>query len=349
MSSFTRISNESKSRYSVFSRDSSVDVGNESRPSVTSISSFSTSSRRYDIVGQKSIESRASVTSLWSSDLSSRRDSEAIPEHEEDSSDKSCTSATSTALSSDGLRRYSEGVGKFRRSSSRSSQIRKYVRRFPLSNDRRRTTGSFDIENGASPGRSPLDAVASPSAGLVLQNLPQRRESFLYRSDSDFEMSPKSMSRNSSIASERFKETENILDKSHGEDLIVTPFAQILASLRSVRNNFQCLTNVPPNKSRRSSVAPMSAQPKVPNLNPGDDAFMKMAMETMDELDWCLDQLETIQTHRSVSDMASLKFKRMLNKELSHFSESSKSGNQISEYICSTFLGEYIQASPPWN
>ena len=32
-------------------------------------------------------------------------------------------------------------------------------------------------------------------------------------------------------------------------------------------------------------------------------------------------------------------FKRMLNKELSHFSES-KSGNQISEYICNTFLGE---------
>lgn len=35
-----------------------------------------------------------------------------------------------------------------------------------------------------------------------------------------------------------------------------------------------------------------------------------------------------------------LQFKRMLNKELSHFSESSKSGNQISEYICSTFLGK---------
>ncbi|CAG9760004.1 unnamed protein product [Ceutorhynchus assimilis] len=32
-----------------------------------------------------------------------------------------------------------------------------------------------------------------------------------------------------------------------------------------------------------------------------------MALETMEELDWCLDQLETIQTHRSVSDMASLK------------------------------------------
>ena len=34
---------------------------------------------------------------------------------------------------------------------------------------------------------------------------------------------------------------------------------------------------------------------------------MKLAIETMEELDWCLDQLETIQTHRSVSDMATLK------------------------------------------
>ncbi|KAK9501076.1 hypothetical protein O3M35_002190 [Rhynocoris fuscipes] len=34
---------------------------------------------------------------------------------------------------------------------------------------------------------------------------------------------------------------------------------------------------------------------------------MKLSLETMEELDWCLDQLETIQTHRSVSDMASLK------------------------------------------
>lgn len=61
---------------------------------------------------------------------------------------------------------------------------------------------SFDVENGPGGARSPLEG-GSPSAGLVLQNLPQRRESFLYRSDSDFEMSPKSMSRNSSIASER--------------------------------------------------------------------------------------------------------------------------------------------------
>lgn len=65
----------------------------------------------------------------------------------------------------------------------------------------------------------------------------------------------------------------------------------------------------------------------------------KLAMDTLEELDWCLDQLETIQAHRSVGDMATSKFKRMLNKELSHFSES-KSGSQISEYIFRTFLGE---------
>ncbi|CAH2107458.1 unnamed protein product [Euphydryas editha] len=98
-----------------------------------------------------------------------------------------------------------------RRWSARGAS-RRPLRRAPVS-ARRRTTGSFDVENGGGAGgvaggaRSPLDG-GSPSAALVLQSLPQRRESFLYRSDSDFEMSPKSMSRNSSIASERFKEVE---------------------------------------------------------------------------------------------------------------------------------------------
>ncbi|CAB3379532.1 Hypothetical predicted protein [Cloeon dipterum] len=87
-----------------------------------------------------------------------------------------------------------------RRTSSASSCIK--LHRVPRRRTSSRIKEGFDVENGASPGRSPLDG-ASPSAGLVLQNLPQRRESFLYRSDSDFEMSPKSMSRNSSIASER--------------------------------------------------------------------------------------------------------------------------------------------------
>ncbi|XP_055618827.1 cAMP-specific 3',5'-cyclic phosphodiesterase isoform X2 [Toxorhynchites rutilus septentrionalis] len=195
----------------------------------------------------------------------------------------------------------------------------------------------FDVENGQG-SRSPLEGgspAAAVAAGLVLQNLPQRRESFLYRSDSDFEMSPKSMSRNSSIASER-----------HVEDLIVTPFAQILASLRSVRSNLYNLTNVTPPKSKRNNVQ-LTPMPKA--LTPGDESYVKLALDTIDELDWCLDQLETVQTHRSVSDMASLKFKRMLNKELSHLSESSKSGNQISEYICSTFLDKQQEVDIPYS
>lgn len=32
---------------------------------------------------------------------------------------------------------------------------------------------------------------------------------------------------------------------SHGDELIVTPFAQILASLRNVRHNYIHLTNLP--------------------------------------------------------------------------------------------------------
>ena len=76
---------------------------------------------------------------------------------------------------------------------------------------------------------------------------------------------------------------------------------------------------------------------------------VRLAVETLEELDWCLDQLESMQTHRSVSDMAANKFKRMLNKELSVFSESSKSGNQIADHITSTYYGKItnIRLSEP--
>lgn len=72
---------------------------------------------------------------------------------------------------------------------------------------------SFDVENGPSAGCSPLDPQASPGSGLILHpnfsqtGHNQRRESFLYRSDSDYDLSPKSMSRNSSVASELWVKT----------------------------------------------------------------------------------------------------------------------------------------------
>ncbi|KAL1781708.1 cAMP-specific 3 3' [Sigmodon hispidus] len=195
---------------------------------------------------------------------------------------------------------------------------------------------SLEAENGPapSPGRSPLDSQASP--GLVLHAgaaTSQRRESFLYRSDSDYDMSPKTMSRNSSVTSE-----------AYAEDLIVTPFAQVLASLRSVRSNFSLLTNVPIPSNKRS---PLGGPPAVCKATLSEETCQQLARETLEELDWCLEQLETMQTYRSVSEMASHKFKRMLNRELTHLSEMSRSGNQVSEYISTTFLDKQNEMEIP--
>ncbi|XP_012992700.2 cAMP-specific 3',5'-cyclic phosphodiesterase 4D isoform X2 [Esox lucius] len=200
-------------------------------------------------------------------------------------------------------------------------------------------TGSFDVDNGTSSGRSPLDPMASPGSGLILQaNFvhSQRRESFLYRSDSDYDLSPKSMSRNSSIASD-----------IHGDDLIVTPFAQVLASLRTVRNNFAALTNLQQDRASNKRSPMCNQQPPITKSPFSEEAYQKLATETLEELDWCLDQLETLQTRHSVSEMASTKFKRMLNRELSHLSEMSRSGNQVSEYISSTFLDKQHDVEMP--
>ncbi|XP_070831064.1 3',5'-cyclic-AMP phosphodiesterase 4C isoform X3 [Chaetodon trifascialis] len=204
--------------------------------------------------------------------------------------------------------------------------------------------GGFDVENGLSVGRSPLDPQASPGSGRVIQaNFPhsQRRESFLYRSDSDFDLSPKGPSRNSSTASdleESLKHWEvNWLSSRHTEDMIVTPFAQVLASLRTVRSNFAVITGQQDrtaSKTRSSGSNP----PSMCKTSLAEEPHQQLAIETLDELDWCLEQLETLKTRHSVSEMASNKFKRMLNRELSQLSETSRSGNQVSEFISSTFL-----------
>uniref|UniRef100_G1R1Z1 3',5'-cyclic-AMP phosphodiesterase n=1 Tax=Nomascus leucogenys TaxID=61853 RepID=G1R1Z1_NOMLE len=196
----------------------------------------------------------------------------------------------------------------------------------------------FDLENGLSCGRRALDPQSSPGLGRVMQApVPhsQRRESFLYRSDSDYELSPKAMSRNSSVASDL-----------HGEDMIVTPFAQVLASLRTVRSNvaalarLQCL-----GAAKQGPVGNPSSSNQPPP--PAEDTGQKLALETLDELDWCLDQLETLQTRHSVGEMASNKFKRILNRELTHLSETSRSGNQVSEYISRTFLDQQTEVELP--
>ncbi|XP_055397347.1 3',5'-cyclic-AMP phosphodiesterase 4C isoform X2 [Bubalus kerabau] len=195
----------------------------------------------------------------------------------------------------------------------------------------------LDLENGLSCGRSILDPQAGSGFGQIIQapaQHSQRRESFLYRSDSDYELSSKTMSRNSSMASDL-----------HGEDLIVTPFAQVLASLRTVRSNVAALAGVQDRGAAKQACVcntPSGSQPPPPK-----DTGQKLALETLDELDWCLDQLETLQTRHSVGEMASNKFKRMLNRELTHLSETSRSGNQVSEYISQTFLEQQTEVELP--
>uniref|UniRef100_A0A1A8L241 Phosphodiesterase n=1 Tax=Nothobranchius pienaari TaxID=704102 RepID=A0A1A8L241_9TELE len=193
---------------------------------------------------------------------------------------------------------------------------------------------SYEAENGVPQGHTP---VGSQSPSLTLNtSFPQgqRRESFLYRSDSDYDMSPKTVPRNSSLASEGHT----------AEDFIVTPFAQVLASLRSVRRHFTILANVSTPTVKRSPLGGVCVSPRA---TLSDQQYQQLALDTLEELDWCLDQLETIQTHRSVSEMASNKFKRMLNRELSHLSEMSRSGNQVSEYISSTFLDKHNEVEIP--
>ncbi|KAM5125477.1 3',5'-cyclic-AMP phosphodiesterase 4D-like [Callospermophilus lateralis] len=139
----------------------------------------------------------------------------------------------------------------------------------------------FDVENGTSAGRSPLDPMTSPGSGLILQaNFvhSQRWESFLYRSDSDYDLSPKTMSRNSSIASD-----------IHGDDLIVTPFAQVLASLRTVRNNFAALTNF--QHRAPSKRSPMCNQPSINKATITGKKKVKMKNREVEErriVNWSL-------------------------------------------------------------
>ncbi|XP_053754435.1 cAMP-specific 3',5'-cyclic phosphodiesterase 4C isoform X4 [Panthera pardus] len=226
-----------------------------------------------------------------------------------------------------------KSAGRSERDRSPRPGLEKSLRSWPTSFYRR-----FDLENGLSCGRSTLDPQAGPGLGRVIQapaQHGQRRESFLYRSDSDYDLSPKAMSRNSSVASDL-----------HGEDMIVTPFAQVLASLRTVRSNVAALAHL---QGRGAATQASVENPLFGSQPPPltEDPGQKLALETLDELDWCLDQLETLQTRHSVGEMASNKFKRMLNRELTHLSETSRSGNQVSEYISRTFLDQQTEMELP--
>lgn len=60
-----------------------------------------------------------------------------------------------------------------------------------------------------------------------------------------------------------------------------------------------------------SPLKGLRTDPSLPSL-PAEEAYQKLATETLEELDWCLDQLETLQTRHSVSEMASNKVRLAL-------------------------------------
>nr|QDV59559.1 phosphodiesterase Sm4B [Schistosoma mansoni] len=174
----------------------------------------------------------------------------------------------------------------------------------------------------------------------------QTRTTNLYQTTKNFDLNKQNYLNNIEHSMTNSKNTVlrrgSLCIFSQIDEPIVTPFAQILASLRKVRFNFILLTNVTSTRdSRFGAVQPIQSTEdgnSSSHLGCSGGQNKITASETLEELEWCLERLENIQTHRSVSDMASSKFKKMLNKELSQFADAGQSGKQISEYICSTFL-----------
>jgi len=56
-------------------------------------------------------------------------------------------------------------------------------------------------------------------------------------------------------------------------------------------------------------------------------------VDILEELDWCLKKLETVSSTKSMGNMARDKFRRLLNRELSHLSEGSRKGAQVAEWV----------------
>ncbi|PWA14021.1 hypothetical protein CCH79_00016994, partial [Gambusia affinis] len=83
----------------------------------------------------------------------------------------------------------------------------------------------------------------------------------------------------------------------------------VLASLRTVRSNFALITGQQDraaSKTRSSGSHP----PSMCKTSLAEEPHQQLAIETLDELDWCLDQLDTLKTRHSVSEMASNKVEK---------------------------------------
>ncbi|XP_046847918.1 cAMP-specific 3',5'-cyclic phosphodiesterase 4C-like isoform X2 [Xenia sp. Carnegie-2017] len=203
------------------------------------------------------------------------------------------------------------------------------------------TTSCFATKNDKPNRKSLKSSQESSSERAECEKLtvpsgyvPQRRESFIYKSDSEGEISPRCMSpRHASLS-----------DGTRFEEL-VTPFAQIISSLRIIRNNFMTVSQAKKIESSFKQTLGRRSSYEVNGVSSGHSSHQgecqnRLVKDTLDELDWVLNQLETLETHCSVSELASNKFKRLLNRELKDFSEATQS-KELSMWVYNTFVDKH--------
>nr|CAD2184844.1 unnamed protein product [Meloidogyne enterolobii] len=210
----------------------------------------------------------------------------------------------------------------------------------------------------------------SVSGGFPQQSMLQvRRESFLYRGGGGDDTTTTTTNNSSPFYGNRFggggRTTDDTTSlarpasrassvtssEQHNDSFdIVTPFAQLLSSLHNVRANLIAIAQIPQPEGQQQQSQPQQrhsgrrsgGQTSLlvwpPGGSPLPETVQQCGQETLEELDWCLEQLETIQVYRSVTEMASSKFRKLLNRELTHFAESSKSGPQISRFLLNTYM-----------
>ena len=120
-------------------------------------------------------------------------------------------------------------------------------------------------------------------ADLEPPTLNTRRGSFLYAD---------------ALASRRLSRCSS--QSSHvGDDIYITPFAQILANLYVVRSSFVDLMGLPPDM-HKGPVDHITSTFTT-------ESKKKLAVETLSELDWCMEHLETLNTSKSVGELAQSK------------------------------------------
>ena len=198
-------------------------------------------------------------------------------------------------------------------------------------------TGSFDeTENDRSLGPK------------LPTHFKHRPGSYLTRSTSEYRRYSRRFSHSSqgSIGSEDNREDE-ICDKCTCNNCmcescqcmeIVTPFAQVLTKLHSVRENLEHVLNVLTDQGiefTNSLIKPDSNENLEASIVDGQP-YLQESKNSLANLDWCLAQLERLCSHQSVADMTRQKFNMLLRSDVNKLS-TSKAGVEISEFILNTF------------